>query len=159
MCVRKTIFGTAVSWLSELIARVQSALYQAACLISCLFKGFFERFLATHCDGFPVSTFYSATGTAFAPATTRITRYLTTFKAADIHLALGNPHRFQMLEHIIWHARGKIYNRVFIKDLDAADKLTLDVRFVGDRAYDIAGLHLMCVPDFNPVAIHPFFRC
>jgi len=69
--------------------------------------------------------------------------------ARDAQLLARDPDLFQDLEHIRRHAFGQIDEAVIVADIDAADVLAVQTRFVGNGADDVAGFYAMRMSDFD----------
>ena len=60
-----------------------------------------------------------------------------------------------MVEKLIGHTLGHINSAVILVDFDTTNVFRIDLRLVGNRTDDVAGLHLMLVAHLDTVTQHP----
>src|SRR5450830_994834 len=73
---------------------------------------------------------------------------------ADAQFLARDHDRFQVVEDFRRHAFRQVQHAVIVKDIDTADMLGFQVRFVGDGAHDVAWRHRVLTAHFDAVGRH-----
>src|SRR5690606_26006557 len=68
----------------------------------------------------------------------------------------ADAHLLQVLQQFRRHALGQVHQAEVVADVDAPDVARLELRFVRDRADDVARLHAVAMPDLDPVGDHAY---
>src|SRR5690349_16024339 len=58
------------------------------------------------------------------------------------------------MERVLGHAFRQVHQAVVVADINSTDVLAFQLRFVGDRADDVAGLHAMIMADLDAEGFH-----